>query len=56
MQNVKLIISQRYVQKTSGLKASLIDLQGCSALVQNDSGKIEKIDVDTFKSLYTMAA
>ena len=56
MKDFKLIISQRYVQKTSGLKASLIDLQGGDALVQNDSGKIEKMDLNTFKSLYTMAA
>lgn len=52
----KVIISQRYVQKSDGAKASLIDLIGNSALIETENGLIEKIALERFSQTYILAA
>ena len=54
-ETMKLIISQRYVKKSGGTVASLEDMQGNCVLVKCENGTIEKIALENFKRLYTMA-
>lgn len=54
-ENTRLIISQRYIQKNNGTRASLVDINGNSALVATEKGKLERVNVEKFKHLYRMA-
>ena len=48
--NVKLILSQRYIQKTDGSKAMLLDICGNDAIVELEQGQVLKISTDNFKT------
>ena len=52
--NVKLILSQRYIQKTDGSKAMLLDICGNDAIVELEQGQVLKISTDNFKTRFIL--
>ncbi len=52
--NVKLILSQRYIQKTDGSKAMLLDVCGNDAIVELEQGQVLKISTDNFKTRFIL--
>ena len=52
--DVKLILNQRYVQKSDGVKAMLLDICRNDAIVELEQGKLLKISTENFKSLFRL--
>lgn len=52
--NVKLILSQRYIQKADGSKAMLLDICGNDAIVELEQGQVLKISTDNFKTRFIL--
>lgn len=51
---VKLILNQRYIQKTDGCQALLVDICGNDAIVELEQGKMVKISTETFKTHFQL--
>ena len=50
----KLILSQRYIQKTDGCQALLVDICGNDAIVELEQGKMLKISTENFKTNFKL--
>lgn len=50
----RVIISQRYVDRKNGIKASLVDLCGNDVIVQTEQGNILKLSIENFKTLFRL--
>ena len=50
----KLILNQRYVQKTDGSKAMLLDICGNDAIVELEQGKLLKMSTENFRTLFRL--
>jgi len=51
---LKLILNQRYVQKTDGAKAMLLDICGNDAIVELEQGKLLKMSTENFRTLFLL--
>lgn len=51
---LKLILNQRYVQKTDGSKAMLLDICGNDAIIEFEQGRLLKMSTENFRTLFSL--
>ena len=49
-----MILNQSYVQILDGSRATLVDICGNDAIVELEQGKMLKITIDNFKTLFQL--